>query len=100
MRRGPAAGQRLLVHAGHVGIITPGIDFSIQRVGGVRNMLFGGEGIFLASLTGPGRAWLQSMPILNLAESIAHYLPQGEGRAESGVTGAVGGLLGNLLRNG
>ncbi len=94
-------GRKLLVHAGHVGIITPGVDFSIQRVGGVRNMVFGGEGIFLASLTGPGRAWLQSMPILNLAESIARYLPSGgESRGEAGVTGAVGGLLGNLLRSG
>ena len=72
-------GRKLLVHAGHVGIVTPGVDFSIQRVGGVRNMLFGGEGIFLASLAGPGKAWLQSMPIMNLAESIAHYLPSGQG---------------------
>ena len=97
-----AAGQRLLVHAGHVGIVTDGVDFSIQRVGGVRNMIFGGEGLFLATLTGPGRAWLQSMPILNLAESIARYLPSstGDGRTDTGVTGTVGGILGNLLGNG
>src|SRR5580698_1536457 len=72
-----APGQRLLVHAGHVGIITPSVQFDIQMVQGARNLIFGGEGVFLASLTGPGKAWLQSMPILNLAESIAHYLPQG-----------------------
>ena len=74
-------GQRLLVHAGHVGVITPSVQFDIQRIGGVRNMVFGGEGIFLANLTGPGKAWLQSMPILNLAESIARYLPRQEGSA-------------------
>ena len=94
-------GRRMLVHAGHVGAITPTVDFSIQRVGGVRNMLFGGEGLFLATLTGPGRAWLQSMPIMNLAESLAPYLPSGRGAdAETGVTGALGGVLGGLLRGG
>lgn len=93
-------GQRLLVHAGHVGIITPSVQFDIQRVRGVRNMIFGGEGIFLATLTGPGRVWLQSMPILNLAEAIAHYLPRQETTnvTEGGAAGLVGGIMGNLLR--
>jgi uncharacterized protein (TIGR00266 family) len=91
------AGQTLLVHAGHVGIITPGVQFSIQRVKGVRNMIFGGEGIFLATLTGPGKAWLQSMPILNLAESIAHYLPH-SGGGEGTASGVVGGLLSGFLK--
>ncbi len=90
-------GQRLLVHAGHVGIITPTIQFDIQRVKGVRNMLFGGEGIFLATLTGPGKAWLQSMPIMNLAEAIAHYLPQQREVANTTAGGVVGGIVGNLL---
>jgi uncharacterized protein (TIGR00266 family) len=94
------AGQRLLVHAGHVGIITPGISFDIQRVRGVRNMIFGGEGIFLATLTGPGKVWLQSMPIMNLAESIAHYLPQGERIEEAGAGGVIGGIVGDILRGG
>jgi uncharacterized protein (AIM24 family) len=92
-------GQRLLVHAGHVGIITPGVQFDIQRVRGVRNMVFGGEGIFLATLTGPGKAWLQSMPILNLAESIAHYLPQQEAR-DATAGGVIGGIVGDVLRGG
>ena len=95
-----AQGQRLLVHVGHVGIITPGVDFDIQLVAGARNMIFGGEGIFLATLTGPGKAWLQSMPILNLAEAISHYLPQNtEGSAtQAGAAGIVGGIVGGLLR--
>ena len=91
------AGQRLLVHAGHVGIITPSVQFDIQRVRGVRNMIFGGEGIFLATLTGPGKAWLQSMPILNLAEAIAHYLPREEAR-DATAGGVIGGIVGNILR--
>ena len=90
-------GQRLLVHAGHVGIITPSLQFDIQRVRGVRNMIFGGEGIFLATLTGPGKAWLQSMPILNLAESIAHYLPHPDAQ-EATAGGVIGGIVGNILR--
>ncbi len=93
-----AAGQKLLVHAGHVGIIDPSVQFTIQRVGGVRNMLFGGEGLFLASLIGPGTVHLQSMPILNLAEAIARHLPSGEGSSETTASGVIGGLVGGLLR--
>jgi hypothetical protein len=69
--------------------------------------LFGGEGLFLATLTGPGKIWLQSMPILNLAEEIARHLPSGESRGVNvgsavggGAAGAVlGGLLGGILSN-
>jgi uncharacterized protein (TIGR00266 family) len=94
-----APGQKLLVHAGHVGIITPSVQFDIQMVKGLGNMIFGGEGIFLATLTGPGKAWLQSMPILNLAEAIARYLPRTEQpAANAGAGGIVGGIVGNLLR--
>jgi len=55
----------------------PSVGFDIQIVRGFRNVLFGGEGLFLATLTGPSHIWLQSMPILNLAEEIARYLPNG-----------------------
>ncbi|MCI3135003.1 TIGR00266 family protein [Phenylobacterium aquaticum] len=100
-----APGERLLVHAGHVGVHEPTVSFDIQMVPGFRNILFGGEGLFLASLTGPGQIWLQSMPILNLAEAIAEYLPAAEGpRGGGGGTvgalagaGIVGGILGGLL---
>lgn len=98
-----APGERLLVHAGHVGVHEPSVSFDIQMVPGFRNILFGGEGLFLASLTGPGQIWLQSMPILNLAEAIAEYLPAAEGQRGGGTVGAlagaglVGGILGGLL---
>jgi uncharacterized protein (TIGR00266 family) len=99
-----APGERLLVHAGHVGAMDPTVGFDIQLVRGFRNILFGGEGLFLATLTGPGHVALQSMPILNLAEEIGRYLPNKAEPANSGsnvggVVGAsaVGGILGSLL---
>ncbi len=92
-------GQKLLVHAGHIGIHTPTMQFDIQMVKGFRNVLFGGEGLFLATLTGPGRAWLQSMPIMNLAEEIGHYLPQTSGESSS-PGNLLGGVVGGLLSSG
>lgn len=91
-----ASGEVLLVHAGHVGIQTPSVNFDIQMVRGFKNILFGGEGLFLATLTGPGKVWLQSMPILNLAEEIGRYLP-GSGDAQSTAEGVGGGIIGGML---
>ena len=94
-----APGQKLLVHAGHVGIFDPSVQFSIQRIGGFKNMFFGGEGLFLASLIGPGKVYLQSMPIMNLAEALSPYLPRGESAAtDTTAGGLVGGIVGSLLR--
>jgi len=106
VERDLAPGERLLVHAGHVGMFEPSIGFDIQMVKGFKNILFGGEGLFLATLTGPGHIWLQSMPIINLAEEIGRYLPgRSDGSSSSTATGvaagaalgAVGGLLGGLF---
>ncbi len=72
---GLAAGQVMQVDPGHIALYEPTIDYDIQRVKGIKNILFGGEGLFLASLRGPGRIWLQSMPLSNLAGKIARYLP-------------------------
>jgi uncharacterized protein (TIGR00266 family) len=94
------AGEKLLVHAGHVGVHEPTITFDIQMLPGFSNVIFGGEGLFMASLTGPGEVHLQSMPILNLAEEIAKYLPAGRGGgapANVAAGGAIGGLLGGIL---
>jgi uncharacterized protein (TIGR00266 family) len=106
VERDLGVGERLLVHAGHVGMFEPSVGFDIQMVSGFRNILFGGEGLFLATLTGPGHIWLQSMPILNLAEEIGRYLPiGGDTGANSGAgglgtaaaLGAAGGILGGLF---
>lgn len=93
-----APGERLLVHAGHVGVFDPSISFDIQMVRGFKNIIFGGEGMFLASLTGPGHVALQSMPIMNLAEEILQYLPAS---SEAAASGSIGGILGasRLLDN-
>lgn len=98
-------GERLLVHAGHIGIQEPTVSTDIQMLRGFRNILFGGEGLFLATLTGPGKVWLQSMPILNLAEEVARHLPSDEGGRGNigslvggGAAGAaIGGILGGIL---
>jgi len=108
VQRDLAPGERLLVHAGHVGIMDPSIGFDIQMVPGFKNILFGGEGLFLATLTGPGHVALQSMPIMNLAEEIGRYLPRnnaesssGSGMVASGIVGSVAGsILGGLLGGG
>ena len=102
-----ASREKLLVHAGHIGMQEPSVGIDIRMVRGFRNVLFGGEGLFLATLEGPGKVWLQSMPILNLAEEIGRYLPRGEsgGSNFSGgsvlgagaAAAAVGGIFGSLL---
>lgn len=69
------AGNTLRVHPGHVGMFEEGMSFQIQTVPGIQNALFGGSGLFLATLTGPGRVWLQSMTMSRLAHAIAEYLP-------------------------
>jgi len=68
-------GERLLVHIGHVGAHEPSVSVDLKLIKGVRNVIFGGDGLFLAELTGPGEIWLQSMPVINLAEEIARHLP-------------------------
>jgi uncharacterized protein (TIGR00266 family) len=68
-----ASGGVLSVDPGHIALLEPTVDFSITRVRGVRNMLLGGEGLFLAKLTGPGRVWLQSLPLPNLAAKLNRY---------------------------
>ncbi|VVC71613.1 Mitochondrial biogenesis AIM24 [uncultured archaeon] len=69
------AGQVLKVDTGCVAMFEPSVKFDIARVPGVKNMFLGGEGIFLATLEGPGKVWLQSMPISGLAGAIRKYIP-------------------------
>ncbi|MEF8788367.1 MAG: TIGR00266 family protein [Planctomycetota bacterium] len=64
-------GESLKVDPGHIGAIEPGVDMDISRVKGVKNIFFSGEGLFLATVTGPGKVWLQSMPLSNLARTIS-----------------------------
>ena len=70
-------GQKLIVDTGNVAGFEPSVQMDIQTVPGAKNMLFGGEGIFNTVLTGPGRVWLQTMPIYNVANAIRPYIPTG-----------------------
>jgi len=68
-------GQVMKVDPGHIALYEPTIKYDISMVKGATNILFGGEGLFLATLTGPGKIWLQSLPLANLAGKLARYLP-------------------------
>ena len=68
-------GQVMKVDPGHIALYEPTVKYDISTVKGVKNILFGGEGLFLATLTGPGKIWLQSLPLSNLAGKLARYLP-------------------------
>ncbi|MCU7371765.1 TIGR00266 family protein [Paucibacter sp. O1-1] len=100
LRRTLAPGQTLMVDTGCVVAYTPSVNFEIQYVGKIKTALFGGEGLFLAKLSGPGEVWLQSLPFSRLASRIFAAAPQNGGRREEGslLTGVAGaGLLGGLL---
>jgi uncharacterized protein (AIM24 family) len=74
--------------------MTRSVTYDIQFTGGFKNTLFGGEGLFLATLTGPGDIWLQSLPISRLAGRILMYAPQSGGsKGEGSLLGGLGGLL-------
>ena len=70
-------GQQIIVDTGNVAAFEPSVQMDIRTVPGAKNMLFGGEGIFNTVLTGPGRIWLQTMPIYNVANAIRPYIPTG-----------------------
>ncbi|MGI5917528.1 MAG: TIGR00266 family protein [Anaerolineae bacterium] len=70
-----APGEVIKVDPGHIGLYEPTVDYDITTVKGLKNILFSGEGVFLATLKGPGKVWLQSMPIPNLAAKIRQYIP-------------------------
>ena len=88
-----AAGESIRVDTGCVAALQPSVDFDIQFIGNVKTALFGGEGVFLALLTGPGKVWLQSLPFSRLANRIFAAAPQAGGKQVD-----EGGLLGGRLQ--
>jgi uncharacterized protein (TIGR00266 family) len=91
------AGETLRVDTGCLVGLQNSVDYDIQFVGGFKNALFGGEGLFIAKLTGPGRVYLQSLPFSRLADRVmaaARYQQRGE---KKGVGGIGGNILGGLL---
>ena len=90
-----AAGEMLRVDTGCLVGLVPSVTYDIQFVGGLKTALFGGEGLFFATLRGPGKVWLQSLPFSRLASRIYAAAPQtGRGGREEG---SILGGLGNLL---
>lgn len=74
-----APGQQIVVDTGNVAGFSDGVQMEIRQVPGLKNKLLGGEGLFNTVLTGPGRVWLQTMPICNVALAIRPYIPTGNG---------------------
>jgi uncharacterized protein (TIGR00266 family) len=95
LARDLAPGEKLRVDTGCVVAFEQSVDFDIQYVGKLKSALFSGEGLFFATLTGPGRIWLQSLPLSRLANRIIASAPAAGGRrvGEGSVLGPLGGLL-------
>jgi len=96
-------GEVLFVHPGHVGAFQASVGFQITTVPGIKNMIFGGDGIFLAQMVGPGTVWLQTLPISRLAHQIYEYLPHPETQAATPAAiggGVLGGIVGSILNGG
>jgi uncharacterized protein (TIGR00266 family) len=93
-----APGQTLRVDTGCLVALQPSVSYDVQLVGGVKTALFGGEGLFFATLTGPGHVWLQSLPLSRMADRIAKAIPGiGRGRKGEGSALDVLGGLGNVI---
>ncbi|MEX2596215.1 MAG: TIGR00266 family protein [Salibacteraceae bacterium] len=88
-------GELLKVDTGCIVAFTKSIDYDIQFVGGVRNTIFGGEGLFFGALRGPGKVWIQSLPFSRLADRIISSAPKmgGKRKGEGSILGGLGGLL-------
>ena len=95
LQRDLGPGEMLKVDTGCIVAFQPSIDYDIQRAGNIKSMLFGGEGLFFATLRGPGRVWLQSLPLSRLADRIYAAAPKagGRGREEGSILGGIGGML-------
>jgi uncharacterized protein (TIGR00266 family) len=91
-----AQGESLRVDTGCIVAFSPTVDYDIKFVGGFRNALFGGEGLFIANLTGPGKIYLQSLPLSRLADRLKAALSVQTGE-KSGAAGIGGDVLGKII---
>jgi uncharacterized protein (TIGR00266 family) len=88
-------GETLRVDTGCLVAFEPGIDYDIQRAGNLKSMFFGGEGLFLATLSGHGKVWIQSLPFSRLADRVIAHAPKagGSDKGEGSVLGGIGRML-------
>ena len=91
------AGETIKVHPGHVGMFEDTVNFDIVTMRGISNAIFGGAGLFIAQLSGPGKVWLQTLTLANLAHALSPYLG-GKGEAQTVQAGVLGGVAGSILR--
>jgi uncharacterized protein (TIGR00266 family) len=96
MEKNLAPGEMLRLDTGCIVALQPSVSYDIEYVGKIKSALFGGEGLFFATLQGPGKIWLQSLPLSRLANRIYAAMPRvgGGGRDEGSLLGGLGGLLG------
>ncbi|MGE5453590.1 MAG: TIGR00266 family protein [Methylocystaceae bacterium] len=92
-KRDLAPGELLRLDTGCLVALTRDVNYDIEMVRGIKSAFFGGEGLFFATLKGPGTVWMQSLPFSRLADRIAQALPAGGRREEGSVLGAIGNLL-------
>lgn len=90
-------GETLRVDTGCLVAMTPGIEFNIARAGNLKSMIFGGEGLFLATLKGTGTVWLQSLPFSRLANRILEFAPRGGGSSAEEGGGGLFGSIGSMM---
>jgi uncharacterized protein (AIM24 family) len=95
MERQLQPGEVLRIDTGCIVAFQPSVNYDIQYVGRVKSALFGGEGLFFATLRGPGKVWLQSLPLSRLANRIVSAVPgvMRGGREEGSILGGIGGIL-------
>ncbi len=86
-------GETLRVDTGCIVAYTQEVNYDIKYVGGVKNMIFGGEGIFFATLQGPGEVWLQTLPISRLASRVLSFSSPGGRKEEGSILGGLGNLF-------
>ena len=86
-----AAGESIIVDTGYLAAMSETCTMDIQTVKGIKNALFGGEGIFNTRITGPGKVYIQSMPIINTAQRLIPYLPQPSSNDSDGINISFGG---------
>jgi uncharacterized protein (TIGR00266 family) len=91
-----AAGETIQVHPGHIGMYSDTITFDLQFMKGIANALFG-QGLFIAHLTGPGKVWLQTLTLPNLAHAIQPYIVT-ETAKDAGAAGVAGGVAGAVMK--
>lgn len=91
------AGESLQVHPGHIGMFQDSVQFDIRMMKGIKNALFGGDGLFIANLTGPGKVWLQSLTLPALAHALQPYI-QVEVNKDATTAGVAGGVAAGVMK--